>query len=344
MKLDGYIDKDCSARFSKMGFLSAMCIVYLHTGCAADGEVVGSSLHRMIETFCRVAIPWFFYAAGFFLAGRIGENGWYKKEVLKRVKTLLIPFWIWSGIICLFWVLIAVAIRLTGYNYNGINAFEWITPKGLLTVVGLNPLGNIPTMWFLRSLFLFVFLSPVIYRGRALFVFVAFLSYAYFEIEYCNMERDIRYLLESFLSLRGLAYFSLGVYIRANRCRLSAIGKTSLSIIGVVVFVATCFLSGIAARLLDVLMVPFLMVALFSVVARIKMSERLTSNAFPLYLIHGMVAYLVSAIYGVAGMGGKSLFVFGLVKWIVSIVFSLMITSTLRNHFPQSSKILFGGR
>ena len=32
MKLDGYIDKDCSARFTKKGFLSAVSIVYLYTG------------------------------------------------------------------------------------------------------------------------------------------------------------------------------------------------------------------------------------------------------------------------------------------------------------------------
>lgn len=343
MRLDKYIDKECSSRFAKMGFLSAVCIVYLHAGSAVDGDVFGV-LHHMIRTFCRVAIPWFFYAAGFFLAGHIGENDWYKKEVLKRVRTLLVPFWIWSGIICLFWVLIAVAIRLTGYRYNGTDAFEWITPKGLLTIVGLNPLSNIPTMWFLRTLFLFVFLSPVIYRGGLLFVFVAFLSYSYFKIEYCNMERDIRYLFESFLSLRGLAYFSLGVYIRTNRCRLSATGRTLLSLVGVVAFVATCFLSGTIVRLLDVLMVPFLMVALFSVVGQIRISDRLTSNAFPLYLIHGMVAYLVSAIYGVVGIGGQPLFVFGLTRWLFAIVVSILITTMMRNYLPNFSKVVFGGR
>ena len=344
MKLDKYMDEEGSSRFAKMGILSALCIVYLHTGCAADGEVVGGVLHHMIETFCRVAIPWFFYAAGFFLAGHIGENGWYKKEVLKRVKTLLVPFWIWSGIICLFWVLIAVAIRITGYKYSGINAFEWITPKGSLTVVGLNPLSNIPTMWFLRTLFLLVCLSPVIYRGGLLFVLIAFLSYACFKIEYFNMERDVRYLLESFLSLRGLTYFSLGVYIRTNRCRLSMTCRTLLSVVGIIAFVVTCFLSGAVARLLDVLMVPFMMVALFSVVGRIGISERLISNAFPLYLIHGIIAYLISGIYGVVGVGGRVLFVFGLIKWAVSIVVSLAITFAIRNHLPMVSRIVFGGR
>lgn len=165
MKPDQHIDGELSSRFSKMGFLSALLIVYLHSGGAADGEVVGGSLHHMISVFCRVAIPWFFYAAGFFLAAHIGEDGWYKREVIKRVKTLLIPFWIWSSIICIIWVLIAASIRLTGYQYHGMNAFEWITPIGLLRVLGIDPLHNIPTMWFLRTLFLFVCLSPIIYRG-----------------------------------------------------------------------------------------------------------------------------------------------------------------------------------
>ena len=94
MKLNRHIDGELSSRFSKMGFLSALLIVYLHSGCAADREVVGATLHHIISVFCRVAIPWFFYAAGFFLASHIGEDGWYKREVVKRVRTLLIPFWI----------------------------------------------------------------------------------------------------------------------------------------------------------------------------------------------------------------------------------------------------------
>jgi len=344
VKLDKYIDEECSSRFAKMGFLSAVCIVYLHTGSAADGESVGSVLHYMIRTFCRVAIPWFFYAAGFFLAGHIGENGWYKKEVLKRVRTLCIPFWIWSVIICLFWVLIAVAIRLTGYKYNGINAFEWITPRGWLIVLGLNPLDNIPTMWFLRTLFLLVCLAPAIHRGGLLFVVIAFLCYACFKIEYCNIERDARYLLEFFLSLRGLSYFSLGIYIRSNRYRLSAIVRTLLSIVGVVLFMMTCFLSGVAARLLDVLMIPFMMIALFSVIRHIDISNRLMSYSFPLYLIHGMVAYWVSAIFGTIGIGGHPLFVLGIIRWFSVIVFSILIAAAIRKCLPNFSRFAFGGR
>ena len=342
MKLEQRIDEDLSSRFAKMGFLSAVCIVYLHTGCASDGEVVGGVLHHMIETFCRVAIPWFFYAAGFFLAGHIGENGWYKKEVFKRFKTLLVPFWIWSSIICIIWVLIAVVIRLIGYQYHGMNAFEWITPTGILRVLGIDPLHNVPTMWFLRTLFLLVCLSPIVYRGGGLFVLFSFLSYVAFKIWYYDMGRDVRYLMESLISLRGLTYFSLGIYVRVNRFKLNKSTCNILSIVGIIIFAATCFSSGMASRLFDVLMVPFMMIGMFVIVGHIRIPGLLTSNAFPLYLIHGIVAYCISAIYGLSGI--KGCFVFGLLKWAVSILSSIIVSMTMRNLLPRFSKVAFGGR
>lgn len=178
--------------------------------------------------------------------------------------------------------------------------------------------------------------------GGALFVLLSFLSYMAFKIWYYDMGRDVRYLLESFISLRGLTYFSLGIYVRVNRFKLSKSTCAILSIIGIIVFTATCFSSGMFSRLFDVLMVPFMLVALFSIIGHISMSVRLTSNAFPLYLIHGIVAYCISAIYGLVGIKGG--FVFGLLRWVLSILSSIMVSMAMRNILPRFSKVAFGGR
>ena len=146
------ISESLSRHFATMSFVSALLIVYLHTGSSVNNEVLGSFLHKLLNNLCRIAIPWFFFASGFFLAGHIGEVGWWLKEVRKRVRTLAVPFWIWSSIICLFWILMAVIIRATGYSYSGIDAFQWLSLRGVFIVTGIDLQANIPTMWFLKAL------------------------------------------------------------------------------------------------------------------------------------------------------------------------------------------------
>ena len=151
------IDANLSRTFATMSFVCACMIVYLHTGHTGPydaGWVV--VVHKVLDALCRVAIPWFFFAAGFFLARHIGEEGWWKREVRKRIGTLLIPFWFWGVVIWIVYVGIAFLIKRTGVAYNGVDSMEWFSVLGIMRVAGLDPFGNMPTMWFMRTLFLFV--------------------------------------------------------------------------------------------------------------------------------------------------------------------------------------------
>lgn len=105
------ISAERSKNFAVMSFVCAVLIVYLHTGCAAKNEIALGLLHKTISSLCRIAIPWFFFASGFFLAKHIGEKGWWHNAIRKRIRTLLVPFWIWGAAIFLVHVLIALLIK-----------------------------------------------------------------------------------------------------------------------------------------------------------------------------------------------------------------------------------------
>ena len=76
---------DASLVFSRLSFIGACLIVALHVD---PGKGFLASLYR-------AAVPMFFMMSGYWLVGRVEENGWWKTAVVKRVKTLIIPYFFW---------------------------------------------------------------------------------------------------------------------------------------------------------------------------------------------------------------------------------------------------------
>ena len=204
---------ETSRRFAVMSFVCAVLIVVLHTFAGRLDCPIERIAGNMIQDgICRIAIPWFFLAAGFFLAGHMTENGWWQREVLKRVRSLLVPFWIWSLVIFAVYLFFAVAIKLAHYEYHGPQAFDWLSFDGLMMLLGVHPWKTMPTMWFLRTLFVFVLLSPVIYAIRNYAVYIFFVTYVV--MSYLDIE------IPSVFELRGVFYFSLGIRARLRPFRV----------------------------------------------------------------------------------------------------------------------------
>ena len=174
------ISGEISRRMSVMGFVCACMVVAIHCTpwdlsrvLAASTDIACVSWQWWVvnlflgDGLCRVAVPFFFVASGFFLAGRFGEEGWYAKVVNKRIKTLVVPFVIWAVIGVVFdWSLrIAVQTVLRGAEF-GRDPFENGIFPALVYVLGFDLTRiNIGPIWYLRMLFLLVLASPLIYWG-----------------------------------------------------------------------------------------------------------------------------------------------------------------------------------
>ena len=347
--VDAPIDKGTSMNFAKMSFICACMIVYLHTGCAADGEVIGRWCNEFIASVCRIAIPWFFFAAGFFLARHTREKGWWGRELKKRFHTLVIPFWIWGTIICLFYGTIGLIVKYVGYDYHGVDATRWFSVNGIMRVIGLDVTANMPTMWFLRTLFIFVALSPLIVAGCRKFLGIVFVLYVLFVVCRNYLPTVCCYFFEYLLSLRGLVYFSAGIVFLGCRRKMAlplfvkhivCIG--GLGLLCCKVFVETLDIYGV----IDIAMVPVVMMLVFGVVKHIKLPQVFVTCSFPMYVVHVMIAYLISAVYGVIGIGGegKTLFVLGLLRFSLTIALAITTTLVMRMSLPRFSRVAFGGR
>ena len=159
------ITPEMSARFANLAVVSALMVVVLHAGGNCERLSNGWWFGMLSKAVAKMAVPVFFLMSGAFLAGHFEESGWWKNETLKRVRTLLVPFWIWNFIWWAYLVVMGIVSDLRAGASVG-SDFGWQFSIGCSwEIVGLNILSSpfYSVTWFLRTLFVFVLISPVVF-------------------------------------------------------------------------------------------------------------------------------------------------------------------------------------
>lgn len=134
------ITQSTSNKIANMALLCAVLVVSIHLMRIVPFEsgawwffALGS------ETISRMAVPFFFVCSGFFLAAHYGEKGWYSTALIKRFRTIVIPYFIFFS------------------------AF-YLAQKGIVIVSNLLHHRHVClfALFDVRSLLIFVVLSPVL--------------------------------------------------------------------------------------------------------------------------------------------------------------------------------------
>lgn len=159
--------------------------------------------HLITGRITRIAVPFFFVISGFLFAYTIDERQKtesIKRKITKRVRTLLIPYIVWS-ITCLLLVCILQFLwpSITGtsklivnYNFNDYIKEIIISPSIAYQ------------LWFIRDLFIVSFFAPVLiflikYLRGFLIILLVVLNITYWAI--------------GFLSTTSITFFSIGLYL-----------------------------------------------------------------------------------------------------------------------------------
>ena len=105
------VDEKLSSKIANMGIVSAFLVVAMHGYSMSSMPAMGTLswwFYKLFkENFTNIAVPYFFLVSAFFLAGHQSEDGWFIREVFKRVRTIVIPFFLWA--------LIAVLVKSFGF-------------------------------------------------------------------------------------------------------------------------------------------------------------------------------------------------------------------------------------
>lgn len=347
------IPPELSAKFANMSIVCAALVVCMHVGGIFARDTVGWWISEFTRGgVSRVAVPYFFLASGYFLAGKFSFaegrtviSVWLV-EIRKRVRTLLVPLLIWP-LIGMLWVAPFImaanhlAGRPLGQEIPFMNGVYW---------------PGVGILWFIKFLFILVMLSPAILffirRLGCVWLIIAFVVYwgIYTFIDPVNEKGPMGWSIYDF-SLEGLAYFSTGIYIRQfvrKRLDLSRHASVWLLMVGVLGVLASIVCTRIQIPVggtylnLRHFPLPFLMAGMFGLMPTKRFPVILVSAAFPVYLMHGMWAVSITCVLNhIPFVGCTSAYV---LKWGIAFGMSVTMAWVLRRFTPRVAAVLFGGR
>ncbi len=111
------------------------------------------------EGFCRVAVPLFMAISGFlFFRGYREDSGFFRDKLLRRVRSLVVPYVLWS-LIALGMLFALQQLPISRGYFSGDPIRNWSAQKVLWTIFVQPAAGQ---LWFLRDLLCFIVISPLL--------------------------------------------------------------------------------------------------------------------------------------------------------------------------------------
>ena len=345
------IPRDLSIRFANMGFVCACLVVAYHVGVCGVYPYPGWWIRKVFsEMLGPIAVPYFFLASGFFLSGHISEQGWWRRAISQRVRTLLIPYLIWDFIYGVFRIVLYVGSNIAAGRplMDSLPDSLW----GWLAYVGLNPASSpiLGPLWFVRSLMILVVLSPALKwafeKWRWLFILALYCAYVLVDVFGFVTDAYLRGVLHRALSLQGFCFFSLGMALRMRPLWVLNGGKkVGLWLFGLVVFLTLySYYHAVGGWSVcpHALFIPLVLLCVWKVMPAHPLNKVLTASSFPMFLLHcfGLETFAYSSRF--VHLGGP--FSTYLIRLVVCIVCPIGISVVLRHLLPRFSQIAFGGR
>lgn len=343
------ISEPASQKIKNMGFLCALLVVTIHLRWPEYEPLpLGWFLYQSIaQGIARIAVPFFFIVSGFFLAQHFDEHGWWKRENQKRIKSLLIPFVVWSIISLITAVLIGIISDVLAHRPFGTNIFCFNADKRL-RILGLDLTGSplhFP-LWYVRCLILFVLTGGVfkwmVSRFGYLWLVAAF---GFLLLASHIPNENWREFFRIGYSAAGIFYFSVGIFIQLQRLKkLSNKWAIGCAAIGLLLLTAKLLCAYHGLRIgneLGKISLPFLIYAVWHCVSESKWPNWLTGCSFSIFLMHIVVFDVARVILKHLPIHGVvlfwSLYTFG-------TIVPILTTMGLRRFAPKLASIAFGGR
>lgn len=354
MKTDA--DDEIGIRIANISLLCACVVALSHVGWNSVHGSAGWWFTRMTRFgVCCMAVPFFFAVSGYFLSAHFDEPGWWRREIVKRVRTLAVPYLFWSLAFYLFaWLGYAVSHA----GDTGLYLALKNPVASIARVVGLSldePPFLVP-FWYIRALFVLVVLSPLVAiatRRKAVAWTVCAILFAIYV--YASPHRNglrstrAEHLMYYGFSLFGAFYFCLGATLRRSgvpltRRLVGRIAGLCIFCIGVgLVVLRTWSISQKRGDpfLILCFAIPMLIAGVWMAMPPVRLPRCLASLAFPIYAMHFFVVYAMDGFVRVHANKSIGLM---LAETFAAIAVPILVALAFRRYLPAFSTVVFGGR
>lgn len=224
-----------------MGFVGALLIVALHTIPFPNNEtekiIIDFLFHK--SGFLSASVPMFFGISGYLLVGHIDQPCWWHESIVKRIRTILIPFLTWT----ILFVTVKCFFQTLAYVLNIPSVTPNPSPNGVgwlaVELLGLDVFHQTGIVWYLRTLFLYVIVSPmfVFLAKKSSWLSVVAMVIMLFISRYSSNGVTHIALLDGFLAytlyMEGLLAFYIGIFLRIHPLIFNFYSNISRCFIGI---------------------------------------------------------------------------------------------------------------
>lgn len=312
------------ANINQVRFILMVLIVLLHSYTTSKTNPISVNWitqEYFSQVVARIAVPVYFYISGYLFFKNLKTIENWKNKIVKRIKTLLIPYLIWNIAYGIFLLIIPSSISINkegNLSENFLNLFN-----SILISPAINPL------WFIRDLFIIQLIS-ILYvnlknRYKHILIGLLFIAFLY--------SYTIPFTL---LSSEGLLFFTLGAFgilpaqtLFSNR-NIIFISFIAISVLNLFNHLYETELQFYLHRMLTYFLAIIFVCAFLSSTYGFnsKLIGRLTDFSFYIFVLHFPIIQFISKYFKVDGLLGY--FILFVSSLTLSIFIGLLISKNQR--------------
>ena len=351
--------KENSLRIDFLKFVCAILVVAIHTPWPG-GEIwswtwIASNLF-FGRGLSRAAVPFFFVCSGYFLARHLGTRQDWWQAVCKRVRTLIVPFFVWTWITALCLVVISGLTDLASGQPLGTTPLAYVPDVGwrrILKLLGVSweaPL--LIQLWYVRNLFLLVLTAPILsFLVKKLGC--VWLIVCYLATIFQWMIPELIVIDPYIYSWSGVFYFSCGIYIfergiKAPSFRQPRWLSVTAIILSCALLVGTLILTAngcITSRfMLEACVIPFILIGAWLVAPPCHLSRWLVNMSFQIYILHKIIISFARLLLDRIPFLCELPRTCAIMCLVVGIFGSILVAHALRRYCPRFARVAFGER